>query len=116
MSKRRDLDYLQDIAEAISMITTYTQGLTFNGFMKDRKTQDAVIRNFEIIGEATKKLSASLRRKYPQVPWKKFAGLRDKVIHHYFGIKYDIIWQVKVEFPTLIPQIKEIIEKETEKT
>ncbi|MDI6760147.1 MAG: DUF86 domain-containing protein [Candidatus Brocadiaceae bacterium] len=112
MSKRRDIDYLGDIKEAIELVTAYTQGLTFGGFIQDRKTQDAVIRNLEIIGEATKNISAHLRKKYPQVPWKEFAGLRDKVIHHYFGIKHDVIWQVKEELPEIIPQIKEIMNKE----
>jgi len=115
MSKRRDIDYLGDIEEAIELINTYTKGLTFDEFVQDRKTQDAVIRNLEIIGEAAKNISAYTKRKYPQVPWKKFAGLRDKVIHHYFGIKYDIVWQVKEELPRIIPQIKEIIDKETTK-
>lgn len=103
------------IKEAIELISAYTQGLTFEEFTQDRKTQDAVIRNLEVVGEATKNISAYVKKKYPQVPWKKFAGLRDKVIHHYFGIKYDIIWQVKEELPTFILQIKEIIDKEAER-
>lgn len=115
MSKRRDIDYLGDIKEAIELISAYTQGLTFQKFTQDRKTQDAVVRNLEVVGEATKNISAYLKKKYPRVPWKKFAGLRDKVIHHYFGIKYDIIWQVKQELPTFILQIKEIIDKEAER-
>lgn len=115
MSKRRNIGYLGDIEEAMELITTYTQGLTFDKFIQDRKTQDAVIRNLEIIGEATKNISSHVKKKYPQIPWKKFAGLRDKVIHHYFGIKYDIVWQVKKELPKIIPQIKGIIDKESEK-
>ncbi len=112
MSKRRDIDYLGDIKEAIELIITYTQGLGFDEFIQDRKTQDAVIRNLEIIGEATKNTSVHLRKKYPQIPWKEFAGLRDKVIHHYFGIKHDVIWQVKEELAKIIPKIREIIDKE----
>jgi len=91
MPKRRNVDYLGDIVEAIELITLYTQGLSFDDFSQDRKTQDAVIRNLEIIGEAAKNISAYVKKKYPQIPWRKFAGLRDKVIHHYFGIKYDIV-------------------------
>lgn len=81
--------------------------------MKDRKTQDAVIRNLEIVGEATKNLSTSLITKYPEIPWKKLAGLRDKIIHHYFGINYDILWQVKEELVAFSPEVGKIIEKET---
>jgi len=110
MSKRRDIDYLGDIKEAIESITIYTQGLTFDEFTQDRKTQDAVIRNLEIIGEAAKNISAHLKKKYSQIPWKKFTGLRDKVIHHYFGIKYDIVWQVKEELPEIISQIEKILD------
>lgn len=112
MSKRRDIDYLGDIEEAMRLIATYTEGLTFDEFTQDRKTQDAVVRNLEIIGEAAKNISAYIKKKYPQVPWKEFAGLRDKVIHHYFGIKYDIVWQVREDLPGIAPQIKEIINKE----
>lgn len=113
MSKRRDLDYLGDIKEAIELITDYTHRLTFDEFIKDRKTQDAVIRNLEIIGEATKNISGQVKRRYLQIPWRKFAGLRDKIIYHYFGIKYDIIWQVKEELSEIVLQVKEVINKES---
>ena len=114
-NKRRDRDFLGDIKEAIENIIAYTEGLDFDEFMKDRKTRDAVVRNIEIIGEATKNLSQSIRRKYQNIPWKKFAGLRDKIIHHYFGIKYDIVWQVKEELPAYLGDIEEIINKEGER-
>ncbi len=91
MSKRRDSDYLNDIQEAIHRILTYTAGLTYQQFMGDIKTQDAVVRNLEIIGEATKKLSMHIRRSYPKVPWKDMMGMRDKMIHYYFGINYEIV-------------------------
>jgi uncharacterized protein with HEPN domain len=100
-SKRKDRDFLGDIKEAMENVIAYTEGLDFDGFMQDRKTQDAVVRNLEIIGEATKNLSQNIRRKYPNIPWKKFAGLGDKIVHHYFGIKYDIVWQVKEELALL---------------
>jgi len=111
-NKRRDEDFLSDIKEAMENIVTYTKGLNFDEFVKDRKTQDAVIRNLEVVGEATKNVSGDLKNKYQKIPWKKMAGLRDKIIHHYFGIKYDIIWQVNGELFQFIPQIKEIIENE----
>ena len=113
MSKRRDQDYLGDIREAMQRIATYTASLTYEQFMKDIKTQDAVVRNLEVIGEATKNLSSHLRETCPQIPWKDLAGVRDKLIHHYFGISYEIVWQiVKEELPGLLPQIDDILTKE----
>ncbi|MFQ5905937.1 MAG: DUF86 domain-containing protein, partial [bacterium] len=110
---RRDQDYLGDIREAIQRIAAYTVGLTYEQFMKDNKTQDAVIRNLEVIGEATKNLSSHLRKTYPQIPWKDLAGMRDKMIHHYFGINYEIVWTIaKGELPGLLPKIEDILTKE----
>jgi uncharacterized protein with HEPN domain len=113
MSKRRDRDYLNDIREAIQRISTYTAGLTYEEFMKDIKTQDAVVRNLEIIGEATKNLSSVLKKSYPNIPWKDLMGMRDKMIHHYFGINYEIVWTIaREELAGFLPQIEEIIKKE----
>jgi uncharacterized protein with HEPN domain len=113
MSKRRDRDYLSDILEALKRISIYTDQLSYKQFMNDTKTQDAVIRNLEVIGEATKKLSNRLRKKYIQIPWKDMAGMRDKMIHHYFGINYDIVWTiVKEEIRKLLPEVEKIVEKE----
>jgi len=114
MSKRRDQDFLGDIQEAMRRIASYTEGMTYEQFMEDNKTQDAVIRNLEVIGEATKNLSSRLRRAHPQIPWKDLAGMRDKMIHHYFGINYEIVWTVaKEELPGLLPRIEDILTKET---
>jgi uncharacterized protein with HEPN domain len=108
--KRRDKDYLCDIAEAIRRILSYTKGLTWDGFLADNKTQDAVVRNLEVIGEATKSLSAPLREKCAHIPWKDLAGLRDKLIHHYFGVKYEIVWRIAREnLPALLPKIEQIL-------
>ncbi len=113
MSKRRDDDYLQDIREAIQRIVAYTEGITLAQFLQDIKTQDAVVRNLEVIGEATKHLSSHLRNTYPNIPWKALAGVRDKMIHHYFGITYEIVWTIaKQELPLLLPQIEDLLEKE----
>ncbi len=115
MSKRRDSDYLNDIREGIRRILTYTAELTYQQFMGDIKTQDAVVRNLEIIGEATKKLSIHIRKSYPKVPWKDMMGMRDKMIHHYFGINYEIVWTIsKEELAGLLPQIEKILAKEDE--
>jgi len=113
MSKRRNLDYLNDIREAIHRILTYTAGLTYQQFMEDIKTQDAVVRNLEIIGEATKNLSVNIRKSHSKVPWKELMGMRDKMIHHYFGINYEIVWTIaKEELAGLLPQIERILAKE----
>ena len=113
--KRRDIDFIGDIQEAMEMAALYTKGLTFRKFLEDRKTQDAVIRNLEVIGEASKNISSAFKVKYPDVPWKTLAGLRDKLIHFYFGIDYRIVWNVvKKELPKLRKQIKHISKSEAE--
>lgn len=113
MSKRRDLDYLNDIREAIQRTLTYTADLTYQQFMEDIKTQDAVVRNLEVIGEATKNLSANLRKSHPNVSWKDLMGMRDKMIHHYFGINYEIVWTIaKEELAGLLSHIEIILTKE----
>lgn len=94
MSERTDQDYLSDIREAIQRISIYVAGLDYETFVKDTKTQDAVIRNLEILGEATKNLSEKFRSVYTDVPWKSMAGTRDRLIHHYFGVNIDIVWQI----------------------
>jgi uncharacterized protein with HEPN domain len=98
-----------DIQEATQRIVTYTAGLTYGAFLRDTKTQDAVIRNLEIIGEATKNLSAELRVEYPDLPWKGMAGVRDRLIHDYFGVNLDIVWQIATaELPEVAVQIEAI--------
>ena len=115
MSDRRDQDYLNDILEAMERIAEYISGLTCEGFMLDRKTQDAVIRNLEIIGEATKSLSPELCRRHDEVPWSGLAGVRDKMIHYYFGLNYDVVWTIaSQEIPALLPAIRNIAEYEEE--
>ena len=85
--------------------------MSYKNFIKDSKTQDAVVRNLEIIGEAAKMLSKELKEKYPQFPWKELAGMRDKLIHHYFGINYDLVWGIiEEEIGSLSEQIKKILE------
>lgn len=94
--------YLEDILTAIQNIRSYTAGLTFEQFAADNKTIDAVIRNLEIIGEAVKQVPVDLRSAHPEVEWKKVAGLRDILIHQYFGVKLQIVWDiVEREIPRL---------------
>lgn len=110
MSERTDGDFLSDIQEAMRRITAYTTGVTYETFLADTRTQDAVIRNLEVIGEATKNLSVKLRTQNPGLPWKGMAGVRDRLIHHYFGINLDIVWQIiTTDLPAVATQIEEII-------
>ena len=113
MSERTDRDFLEHIREAAGRATFYTQKLTFEVFLEDTKTQDAVIRNIEVIGEATKNLSDELRNRHTAIPWKSLAGMRDRLIHRYFGVNLDIVWNVaKKELPEMLSEIKKIIETE----
>jgi uncharacterized protein with HEPN domain len=113
MSERVDGDLLRDIQESVRRITTYTAGMTYYRFLDDIKTQDAVIRNLEIIGESTKRLSTGLRGKYPDVPWKGMAGIRDRLIHHYFGVNLDIVWDIVTsELPSLESQVEAILQQD----
>ncbi len=101
--------YLKDILTAITSIEEFVKGMDFDEFRKDDKTSSAVIRKFEIIGEATKKIPESLKKKYPEIPWKEMAGIRDKLIHFYFGIDYKLVWQtIKHRIPQIKPLICEI--------
>jgi len=113
MSERSDRDFLSDIQEAMRRIAEYTAGMTYQAFLEDTKTQDAVVRNLEIIGEATKNLSKELRERYSDVPWKGMAGVRDRLIHHYFGVNLDIVWQiVRDELPKVASQLDKILSQE----
>ena len=111
MSKRDDLVLLHDIKQAVERILEYTGQMSFEEFQEDYKTQDAVFRNFEIIDEATKNLSSVVRHKAKDIPWKKLAKFRDKLIHHYFGLDVEVVWQIIEEFlPQLNSQIQTAIE------
>ena len=86
--------YLEDILEATRKITVYTGSLSKAAFLEDEKTIDAVVRNLEVIGEAVKKLPENLRAQHSAVEWKKIAGLRDILIHEYFGLDTEIVWDI----------------------
>lgn len=102
MMERDYRDYLQDILDSIKDIENFTTDMNFEGFSQDRKTTNAVVRSIEIIGEAAKNIPDLIRRKYPNIPWKKMAGMRDKLIHEYFGIDPEILWKVaKEDLPPL---------------
>jgi uncharacterized protein with HEPN domain len=102
--------YLEDILEAIGKVQRYTANLSQEAFSGDERTLDAVVRNLEIIGEASKNVPRKIRSKYPEVEWKRIAGLRDILIHEYFGIDIDIIWDiVQNKLPELKKQINQIL-------
>ena len=94
MSRRNDSELIADILEAINRISDYCAGVDYDKFIADTKTQDAIVRNLEVIGEAAKKISNTAREKNPNVPWRSMAGLRDRLIHDYFGINLDIVWEI----------------------
>ena len=110
MSERRDRYYIEDLHAAIARIERYTANLSREQLEADEKTQDAVIRNLEVIGEAAKNVSASTRREHSNIPWKDLAGVRDKLIHHYFGVNLTIVWKIiRDELPPLLPQLDEVL-------
>jgi len=103
--------FLKEILDAIEAIESFVQDMTLDQFELDDKTSSAVIRKLEIIGEATKNVPTEIRQNYAQVPWKEMAGMRDKLIHFYFGINYNLVWQaLKNRLPQIKPVIRQIIE------
>ncbi len=103
--------YLKDMLEAMEAIEKFVEGVDFDNFQKNDMVSSAVIRKFEIIGEAAKKVPDTIRNKYPEIPWKEMSGMRDRLIHFYFGVKYSLVWQtVKDIIPSIKPLISKIIE------
>lgn len=94
MSKRDINLLLEDITEAVSKITAYTSGMSYSDFIADDKTIDAVVRNFEIIGEAANRIPEDYKIQHPEIEWRQIIGLRNRVIHEYFGIDYEILWHI----------------------
>lgn len=100
--------YIQDIIDASEKIIEYTNGLTIEKFKKDDKTSSAVIRKFEIIGEAAKNISEKIKQEYPEIPWNDMVGMRNILIHGYFGVDYKIIWDTIKILPALLNRLKTI--------
>jgi uncharacterized protein with HEPN domain len=95
--------FVEDILDSMNQIEEYIRGMNFQDFSSDRKTIDAVIRNIEIIGEAAKNISEDIRKNYPEIPWKRVIGLRNSVIHAYFGIDLKSLWKIA---SVNIPEVK----------
>ena len=103
------LDYVDDICEAVEKIERYTAGMDYEEFVDDERTVDAVLRNFEVIGEAAKNVPEEIRREHDDVPWSEMAGMRDKLIHGYATIELQIVWEtVEEEIPTLKPRMEAV--------
>jgi uncharacterized protein with HEPN domain len=111
--KREFILYLEDMLQSMERIDEYLTGLDFRHFKMNYMVVDAIIRNFEIIGEASKNIPDQIREKYPQIPWKKMYGLRNLIAHEYFGIDYEMIWEIaKNNLPQNRIDLEEIIRKE----
>ena len=112
MSKRDPILLLKDILDSSDKIRMYTEELNFDQFFTDFKTRDAVIRNFEIIGEAANRIPESFKNKYPNIEWHYLRGLRNRIVHDYFGIDYEIVWNIiKNDLESLISKVISIIKK-----
>lgn len=104
------LDYIEDIIEAMSDVMRFVESMEYDDFTEDRKTIYAVIRAIEIIGEAVKKIPDQVKADYPEIPWKEMAGMRNKLIHEYFGVDIKKVWNtVKKDIPNLKPLFDKIL-------
>lgn len=109
MSKREPTLLVEDIIDSANKIIEYTGSLSFQEFIKDSKTIDAVIRNFEIIGEAANRLPEDFKELHPNIDWYRIRGFRNRIVHHYFGIDYSIVWEIKESFlPHLITTLRSL--------
>lgn len=107
--KKEQIVYIQHILAAITTIEGYVRKKTKSHFLKEKMAQDAVIRQIEIIGEASKNVSPLLKDSHPEVAWKQMAGMKDKLTHQYFGVDLEVVWKtVESEIPILKDQIKKI--------
>lgn len=112
---KKDKAYLKHILDTISDVEKFMENVTQGAFFTNKEKQYAVLRGLEIIGEAAKNLSKELKAKYGEVPWKDIAGMRNKLIHEYFGVKLELVWEtVKKKLPELKKQISEILEEQAE--
>jgi len=110
MPERRFAFFIEDLLESVDRIEGYIQDQTKESFSEDQKTVDAVIRNLEIIGEACTHIPEDIRERYPEVPWTKVVGLRNVVIHHYFGVDYEAVFEtIQVDLPVLKQGISNIL-------
>lgn len=115
-SRREFILYLEDMHQSMQRIEEYLGDLDFKKFKMTYIVVDAVIRNFEIIGEASKRIPKDIQEKYPEIPWRKMYGLRNLIAHEYFGIDYEMIWEIaKNHLPQNCNDLQRIIAKEIAK-
>src|SRR3990172_7498018 len=111
MKKRVYGDFVQDILDSVNDIGNFIEGMDFKEFIEDKKTIYSVVRAIEIIGEATKNIPEQIKKKYPEVPWKKMAGMRDRLVHEYFGVDLEILWgTAKEDVPVLKTPVSKVLE------
>lgn len=111
MSKRETTLLLEDIQEAGNKILSFTEGMDFDAFISDDKTVDAVVRNFEIIGEAANRVPEEFKIAHPEIEWRRMVGLRNRIIHEYFGIDYEAVWKIRNQnIPELLDYIQQAID------
>ena len=104
--------YLADIADALEKIERYTRGLSFESFSSSSQVIDAIVRNFEIIGEAARNVPEEVVSAHPEIPWGKMIGMRNKVVHEYFGVDEEIVWKtIHEDLPGFKDKIAEILKK-----
>jgi uncharacterized protein with HEPN domain len=109
MSKREPALLIADIIESGEKILSYTAQCSFEQFVADSKTVDAVIRNFEVIGEAAGRLPEDFKDQHPDIDWHRIRGFRNRIVHHYFGIDYSIVWQIRQTFlPQLLQNLRSL--------
>jgi len=105
-----DRIYLDHILESFAKVVQYLEDVSYEAYLIDEEKQDAIIRKIEVAGEATKRLSNSFREKHPDIPWRAIAGMRDKLIHDYFDVDLETVWETGVnDIPRLIPAIEAIV-------
>ena len=108
--QRTYADYLADIIDAIEKLSAFTEGYTYQQFKADEKTCFAVVRALEIVGEATKNIPIPVRDKFPDIPWRSMAGMRDKLSHQYFGVNIEVVWKTATkELPKIKSKLQEIL-------
>jgi len=113
MSKRTPQLLLEDILQSANKILAYTKGFSYEQFLGDEKTIDAVIRNFEIIGEAANRLPEEIRDQHPNIDWHRIKGFRNRIVHDYMGIDYNIVWSIKENFlQVLIKEVQVALSKQ----
>jgi uncharacterized protein with HEPN domain len=111
--KKEPMVFINHINDEINKILESTNGMTKERFIKNSLLKDASARRIEVIGEAAKNIPASFRKKYPSIEWQGISGIRDKLIHHYFGVDFNIVWEViEKDIPKLKQEIENLLKKE----